>query len=131
MTTTAADTIRQYVDQSDYTHADIAAVLGVTEGAVGHWAKGRYRPRNEMAVRLDRLLGAKGEILKALDFFVVDSPLPDEISRLPAEIAELRRDVAELRERLTELATAVERELLDDEVDEPPSDATGAATESS
>jgi transcriptional regulator with XRE-family HTH domain len=37
--------------------SDIAAAIGVTPGAVGHWEKGRRRPSGDAARRYIRLLG--------------------------------------------------------------------------
>lgn len=69
-----------------------------------------------------------GPEMVGTDYLGRDVALPPEISRLPAVVVQLRHDLAELRERVTDLARLVERELLDDEADEPPSGATDAAS---
>jgi len=99
--TSAAETIRQHRTNAGMSLADVAAILGVTEGAVSQWETGRTSPRRATAIKLDGALSAGGKILEALGY--VTPAIPPDVNRIVAAIEELAIRVEELEVHVREL----------------------------
>jgi transcriptional regulator with XRE-family HTH domain len=86
------------------TQGEFAARIGVSQGAVSRWEKGRHRPNPEVLMRLGRLSGAAPEGLK-LSRAVDGASLP--VDRLGVGRSRLRfRPIEEPRRRLSDLLEA-------------------------
>ena len=101
---TPAEVIKRYRDAVPLTQAEVAGALGITEGAVWQWERGRTHPSRARAIRLDRLLGASGALVAALGY-----RLPEDNE---AEVTRLRAEVGSQGKRLDDLAALVS-ELTD------------------
>lgn len=115
--------------RSGRTVLDIAAAVGVTEGAVRQWESNQTRPRQAKALKLDETLGAGGEILASLGY-ALPSTRAGELDELRAEVNQLRARLDPLERAVRSLARLVHedaesstqlQELLAD-LDRPPSD---------
>ena len=62
-TDTIDDPITACIDRTGLSRAALARRLGVTPGAVSHWAAGRHQPRTAHLVALARLGGVSLESL--------------------------------------------------------------------
>ena len=49
--------IKSAREAKNFSQTQLAAMVGVTQGAVGHWEVGRSTPRDEMRMRLSIVLG--------------------------------------------------------------------------
>lgn len=94
-TVDAGAVIREHRERANLSQEEVAAGLRVTYGAVSQWENGRTHPRRAIALKLDELLGAHGEVAGALGYVT------------PAPQTETARVLAEILERLA----AVEAEL--------------------
>ncbi len=87
------------------TQDEFAARIGVSQGAVSRWEKGRHRPNPEVMIRLGELSGAAPPVLK-LSGASPAGPLT-VAGRLGAGRSRLRfRPIEEPRRRLSDLVEA-------------------------
>lgn len=103
----AGKVIQEWRLRSGITQDDVAAELGVTEGAVSQWETGRTTPTKARALRLDRMLGAGGKIVAACGYVVSADP-DDEITRLSGQLAAQQRQLDVLTTRLAALTETVQ-----------------------
>lgn len=81
--------------------ADVAGLVGVTEGAASQWETGRTHPRRATAIKLDGVLNAGGKVLEALGY--VTPTVPPDVNRIVAAIEELAIRVEDLEHHVREL----------------------------
>lgn len=95
---TAGEVVRQYRETKKLSQDDVAAELGLTEGAVSQWETGRTAPRRKTAIRLDALLEAGGSIVRAFGYAMPSTSAvpPDAVRALKEELSQLRSRVAAL-----------------------------------
>lgn len=98
--------IRRYRELSELKQDELAAAVGVSFGAVSQWETGRTHPRRAIAMKLDQLLGAGGEIMGALGYAHPEDRT-DEISLLRGLVQSQGRELTRLAGRVTKLTDAV------------------------
>jgi transcriptional regulator with XRE-family HTH domain len=120
----AGELTRHYREAAKLSLEEVAAKLGVSPGAVGHWETGRTSPRRGNAIKLDRMFSADGRILAAFGYVIDTEPVasthPDwdiqridyqalldaldrSNHRLDDHFDEVRRELQELRRQLDDL----------------------------
>lgn len=97
--TEAGALIRARREAAHLDQAQVAERLALTAGAVSQWETGRTLPRRRMAVKLDAILGADGDILRALGY------LPPEVNS--QGLGDLRQRVEVLERQMIELTGLV------------------------
>jgi transcriptional regulator with XRE-family HTH domain len=119
----AGELTRHYREGAELTLEEVAAKLGVSPGAVGHWETGRTSPRRGNAIKLDRLFNADGRLIAAFGYVIDTEPVtvhPDQSiqhidyralldaldrsnHRLDDHFDEVRQDLQELRRKIEDL----------------------------
>jgi len=85
----ASEVIREAREEARLSQSRLAALIGVTSGAISQWENGRAIPRQEVAIKLDRHLGAGGKLLADLGYAV---PNPDALVAERMRVLEDRLD---------------------------------------
>lgn len=114
VTETAGELLRRRREATGISMEELAADVGVSEGAVWQWEAGRTTPRRAVALKVDRRLGAGGEISAAFGYAPAGSATPssgwvsleqhvrlqDQVETLIARVQDLGAEVERLRRRV-------------------------------
>lgn len=103
MDETGAEVLKRWRKAADISIATLTTDVGVTEGAGRQWEKGMTVPRRAVAIRVDRRLGAGGELAEAWGYAVEVDPRADEVDELKKRVDELESQRTELALRVQEL----------------------------
>ncbi len=95
--------IREHRERAGLSQAEVALKVGKTDGAVSQWETGRALPRRDVAFKLDRVLGADGQIAAAMGY-----QLPSDAPSVVGDLAELQVLVNTHEDRIAALEALVE-----------------------
>jgi transcriptional regulator with XRE-family HTH domain len=98
--------IREVRDHRGLSQADLAAAVGVTRGACGHWEQGKTAPSVENLARIAGVLGvrfewlATGRGVRDYDPLGVDEKLPRQYAPAPMGLDREEQEVLAVLSRL-------------------------------
>lgn len=116
---TTANRIKEAMKLAGMRQADVVRVTGIDKGALSHYLKGRYEPKQDVIYKLAEALNVSEMWLWGYDCEMERNVVQQEIEKNPVEMAErhfemiMDEDLNEIFDDLRQL-DAIERKMVKD-----------------